>query len=72
MDLVGSREIRTKVSGEAQGSLYGGVQQRYESHTNYDDGREQRGSIKDDITYSLHVKDADGTESDVEGTFPSR
>ena len=72
MDLVGSREIRTGVSGKAQGSLFGGVQQRYESHANYDDGGEQWGSMKDNMTYSLRVKDANGTEQDVEGLFPSK
>lgn len=70
-DVVGSQPMRTKMVGEAQGSLYGNVQQSYDSNATFSDGREYQGSFKDDTTYNLHVKETDGTEHDVEGTFPS-
>ena len=71
-DVVGSREVKTNMTGEAQGKLLGDVQQRYDSHANFNDGREYQGSLKDDMTYNLHMKKTDGTEQDIEGTFPSR
>jgi len=70
-DVVDSREVRTKVVGDAEGSLFGGVQQSYDSHANYCDGGEQEGSFKDDMTYRLRIKASDGTEHDVEGPFHS-
>lgn len=72
IERVGSGETRTEVIGESTGSLLGGIQQRYDSHATYSDGREQWGSTKDHTTYNLHVKEADGTEQDVEGQFPYR
>ena len=58
-DFLGSQR-NDGATIEFGGNTIEGAQQRYYSHVNYDDGREQRGSSQDNTTYTGDLKTLDG------------
>ncbi len=70
--VVGSRVMHSDATGEFSGRALEGVQQQYQSHFNYSDGREQWGSSHDPFTYTGRIQTSDNKEYDFEmdkGTF---